>query len=315
MSDPLSPAGTARVTVVIVNFNGGANVVRCLECLAAQTMPPARIVLVDNASGDGSLAACRNLVTARAELAERTTIDALEANVGFAAGSNRGLALADGEPLAGAAAAGPRFVILDPATPAPDAGPTFGRTSPDAVAIRRELARQIIVADTLVARQCRLEVRFDRGRVAAYRLVGHRQSVVESLAGDEPAEIDLHVGETVRAVYEVVPRDPAGLGLATASVSWRAADGSVIQLDAADRDAADRQAALPSPHGCELLLAATLGELAAGSVHVVQPRGTLSALAAVADRWRARGDLTPFGDALAQEIDRRVPGTRAGRGR
>jgi hypothetical protein len=227
----------------------------------------------------------------------------------------RGLALSDGEPLACAAAIDPRFVILDPATPAPDAGPTFGRTSPDAVAIRRELARQIIGADTLVARQCRLEVRFDPGRVAAYRLVGHRQSVVESLAGDEPAAIDLHVGETVRAVYEVVPRDPAGLGLATASVSWRAADGSVIQLDAADRDAADRQAALPSPHGCELLLAATLGELAAGSVHVVQPRGTLSALAAVADRWRARGDLTPFGDALAQEIDRRVPGTRAGRGR
>ena len=97
MSDPLSPAGTARVTVVIVNFNGGANVVRCLECLAAQTMPPAQIVLVDNASGDGSLAACRDLVTARTELAERTTIDALEANVGFAAGSNRGLALADTE--------------------------------------------------------------------------------------------------------------------------------------------------------------------------------------------------------------------------
>jgi chromate transporter len=47
MSDPLSAAGTARVTVVIVNFNGGAHVVRCLECLATQTVPPERILLVE----------------------------------------------------------------------------------------------------------------------------------------------------------------------------------------------------------------------------------------------------------------------------
>lgn len=97
MSDPLSAAGTARVTVVIVNFNGGANVVRCLESLAAQTVPPERIVLVDNASSDGSLIACRELVAAGGPLAGRTTIDALPDNVGFAAGTNRGLAAADTE--------------------------------------------------------------------------------------------------------------------------------------------------------------------------------------------------------------------------
>ena len=97
MSDPLSAAGIARVTVVIVNFNGGANVVRCLESLAAQTVPPERILLVDNASSDGSLAACRELVAGGGPLAGRTTIDALPDNVGFAAGSNRGLAAADTE--------------------------------------------------------------------------------------------------------------------------------------------------------------------------------------------------------------------------
>jgi GT2 family glycosyltransferase len=97
MSDPLSAAGTARVTVVIVNFNGGANVIRCLESLAAQTVPPERIVLVDNASRDGSLAACRELVAGGGPLAGRTTIDALPDNVGFAAGSNRGLVAADTE--------------------------------------------------------------------------------------------------------------------------------------------------------------------------------------------------------------------------
>lgn len=97
MSGSVSPAGTARVTVVIVNFNGGSHVLRCLDSLAAQTVLPERIMLVDNASTDDSLAACRDLVAARPALAERTMIDALGANVGFAAGSNRGLTAADTE--------------------------------------------------------------------------------------------------------------------------------------------------------------------------------------------------------------------------
>jgi GT2 family glycosyltransferase len=89
------PAGDqAGVTIVIVNFNGGAHVLRCLESLAAQTMLPARIMLVDNGSTDGSLAACREFVASRPELAERTTIDATGENLGFAAGSNRGIAAA-----------------------------------------------------------------------------------------------------------------------------------------------------------------------------------------------------------------------------
>jgi hypothetical protein len=230
---------------------------------------------------------------------------------------HRELALTGGDSLSAGPAAGPRFVILDPSAPAParDAGPSFGRTSLDAVAIRRELMRQVTGGDTLVARQCRLEIRFDPGSVLAYRLVGHRQSVVESLATDEPAAAELHAGETVRAVYEVVPRDAAGIGLATATLTWMAADGTAARLDAADRDAGDRSASLPSPHGCELLLAATLGELAAGSVHVVQPRAALAGLAAVAAGWRARGDLTPFGAGLVQEVERRASGARAGRGR
>jgi hypothetical protein len=225
---------------------------------------------------------------------------------------HRGLALADGDQASSPAAAGPRFVILDPATPAADDGPTFGRTRPDAVAIRREMVRQVTGDDTLVARRCRLEVRFDPGRVAAYRLVGHRQSVVESLATDEPPPVDLHAGETVRAVYEVVPRDATRLGLATATVTWRAADGTMARLQAADRDAGDRAAALPSPHGCELLLAATLGEIAGGSVHLLQPGDALAAVAAVAADWQARGDLTAFGGLLVREVERRTSGSRAG---
>lgn len=83
------------VTVVIVNFNGGSHVLRCLECLAAQTRPPERIVLVDNASSDDSLAACQAFVAAEPRLAARTRIESLDTNIGFAAGSNRGIALAE----------------------------------------------------------------------------------------------------------------------------------------------------------------------------------------------------------------------------
>jgi len=100
MSESVSPAETARVTVVIVNFNGGSHVLRCLDSLAAQTALPERIVLVDNASSDGSLEACRERIAARDELAARTTISALADNLGFAAGSNRGIAAAATELVA-----------------------------------------------------------------------------------------------------------------------------------------------------------------------------------------------------------------------
>ena len=102
MNASFAAGDQARATVVIVNFNGGAHVLRCLESLAAQTMLPERIVLVDNGSTDGSLAACREFVASRPELAERTTIDATSENLGFAAGSNRGIAAADTELVAAA---------------------------------------------------------------------------------------------------------------------------------------------------------------------------------------------------------------------
>lgn len=55
MSEP------TRVAVIIVNYNGGEIVLRCLEALRRQTLPPHRILLVDNASQDNSLAVTRKL--------------------------------------------------------------------------------------------------------------------------------------------------------------------------------------------------------------------------------------------------------------
>jgi GT2 family glycosyltransferase len=94
---PTVPMDIPRVTVVIVNFNGGDHVRRCLESLAAQTRPPDAVVLLDNASTDGSLDACRGLVAADVRLGSRTRIESLPVNVGFAAACNRGVTHADTE--------------------------------------------------------------------------------------------------------------------------------------------------------------------------------------------------------------------------
>jgi N-acetylglucosaminyl-diphospho-decaprenol L-rhamnosyltransferase len=76
-------------SVVVVNWNAGASLRRCLASLAAE---PHEVVLVDNASTDGSTAA------ARACLPGLRVVEA-ERNLGFAAGANRGAAAARGEVL------------------------------------------------------------------------------------------------------------------------------------------------------------------------------------------------------------------------
>jgi GT2 family glycosyltransferase len=95
---PASP--DAPVTVVIVNFNAGHTLLRCLACLAEQTILPERIVVIDNASNDGSLEGVRGLLAERPELASRTVIDEAGWNLGFAAASNRGIAAAETEFIA-----------------------------------------------------------------------------------------------------------------------------------------------------------------------------------------------------------------------
>jgi GT2 family glycosyltransferase len=73
------------VAVVIVNFNGEALLPDCLAALAAQTRPPAEVVVADNGSRDGSVALLR---------ARHPHVEVLELghNFGFAGGANRGVA-------------------------------------------------------------------------------------------------------------------------------------------------------------------------------------------------------------------------------
>ena len=79
-----------RVSVIVVTYNAWEALAACLRSLTEQERPPDEVVVVDNASRDGT-----------PELLGRhfpwvTRID-LGRNVGFAAGNNRGLQAASGD--------------------------------------------------------------------------------------------------------------------------------------------------------------------------------------------------------------------------
>lgn len=69
------------VAVLIVNWNGGALLRRCLESVQRQQRPPDHLVVVDNGSSDGSLEQAATLLRS----AEVIT---LSHNAGFARGNN-----------------------------------------------------------------------------------------------------------------------------------------------------------------------------------------------------------------------------------
>ncbi|SEP23985.1 glycosyltransferase family 2 protein [Nitrosovibrio sp. Nv6] len=71
------------VTVVIVNWNGGTLLDKCLVHLTQQSLLPARILVMDNGSTGGS--------AERARQVPRVTVRMLGANLGFAGANNRAL--------------------------------------------------------------------------------------------------------------------------------------------------------------------------------------------------------------------------------
>jgi GT2 family glycosyltransferase len=80
-----SPYGVRlKIAVIVVNWNGGDLLRRCLESITGQERPPARVMVADNASQDGSLEAALRLFPWVEPLR-------LPANVGFAAANNAAL--------------------------------------------------------------------------------------------------------------------------------------------------------------------------------------------------------------------------------
>ena len=84
----------AKVSVVIVNWNGARFLERCLSALMAQTVKPHEIILLDNASSDDSLKIARGFPDVR--------VIASDQNTGFARGNNMAIkaAAADSEWIA-----------------------------------------------------------------------------------------------------------------------------------------------------------------------------------------------------------------------
>jgi N-acetylglucosaminyl-diphospho-decaprenol L-rhamnosyltransferase len=81
---------TTRVSAIVVTWNSVAVVSDCLASLQAALPDGAQIVVVDNASSDGTVAAVR-LGSPEAVVIENAT------NRGLAAANNQGMARADGE--------------------------------------------------------------------------------------------------------------------------------------------------------------------------------------------------------------------------
>jgi len=84
---------STSIAVVIVYYSGLEDLMRCLECLASQTLPPQEVIVVDNSeAGD-----CAGL---RLPAALPFRVRRSEANTGFAAGNNVGMSLAKTELVA-----------------------------------------------------------------------------------------------------------------------------------------------------------------------------------------------------------------------
>jgi GT2 family glycosyltransferase len=79
------------VSAIVVNLNGGAMLLECLESLFAQTWTDLEVILVDNGSRDGSAEA------ARSRFGERLRFVGNDKNLGFARGNNQGFEIARGQ--------------------------------------------------------------------------------------------------------------------------------------------------------------------------------------------------------------------------
>ena len=88
-----SAAQPPSISIIVVNWNGAQILPQCLAAISAQTIKDYEVIVVDNASGDGS-----------ADEIEKDwpgiQVLRLEKNIGFAAANNRAALLAKGRGLA-----------------------------------------------------------------------------------------------------------------------------------------------------------------------------------------------------------------------
>lgn len=214
-----------------------------------------------------------------------------------------------GEEGTGAAGRLPGFVLVGMAAPDDTAGGPRGRgdVGQDSVAIRRGLLEAVFGRPAVTLRECRLAVDMNPAVVASYRVVGHRHSAADSVSDRGVAAVDLLAGETARVVYEVVLKTSAATRpswLVRATLEGRPVDAppgtTIVRQARLAPQAIEPATPLPSPRGCEVILAVEVGERLAGSAHAPPLRRDPRGVAALARGWQARGDVTRFGaDAMA----------------
>ena len=88
----VAPGLAAAVSVVIPCYRCTATIRRAVDSVLAQTRVPAEIILVDDASGDGTLSLLRDIAVETG--ADRVLVVALDRNVGAAGARNAGWAVA-----------------------------------------------------------------------------------------------------------------------------------------------------------------------------------------------------------------------------
>lgn len=82
-----------KVSIIILNWNGGEIVCKCIESVLKTDYPDFEVILVDNGSTDGSIEKVSKLF----EKQPRLHILRLKKNTGFAMGNNIGALIAKGK--------------------------------------------------------------------------------------------------------------------------------------------------------------------------------------------------------------------------
>jgi GT2 family glycosyltransferase len=93
MSSGHAPVTTGRVTISLVTFNGLAWLPGCIASIRAQTLRPIEILIIDNASTDGTA----DWLRMQAEADETMVFEESPRNLGFAKAHNRNIFAARGE--------------------------------------------------------------------------------------------------------------------------------------------------------------------------------------------------------------------------
>jgi N-acetylglucosaminyl-diphospho-decaprenol L-rhamnosyltransferase len=90
----------SRVWIIIVNYRTAALVLNCLRLLSSQVdaLSGGRVLVIDNASGDGSLAALADVIDCEG-WREWADVVPLDRNGGFAFGNNAGIRVAQASPI------------------------------------------------------------------------------------------------------------------------------------------------------------------------------------------------------------------------